>query len=146
MQDSEFKQLLIATLSRIESAQDALESKVDQVRLTQVAQGKDIDAIKEDVPEIKEDLRQHKEGNIQNRKRIEHIERLNLDQDALINKSLETYQKEVKPVIDHVIWLQSIPKRISSFVLSASKIVAATVVLIAGIGTLAAYLGGFLSK
>lgn len=146
MDDREFKQLLLANLAKIESKQDDLNDKLEVVGKTQALQGKDIESMMRELPEIKEDLRQHKEGNIQNRTRIAHIEKLNMDQDQLINKTLETYQKEVKPVVDHVLWLQALPKKISSSIVTASKIMAAVVVILGSAGTLLAYFTGFIGK
>ena len=144
MQDIEFKQLLLANLEKIESKQDTLNAKVEEIRLNLALQGKDLESIKVDLPEIKEDLRLHKEGNIQNRTRIAHIEQLNLDQDALINKTLSIYQQEVKPVVDHVIWMQSMPAKIVKWAVGVSKVLAALVAIAASAGTLYAYLSGFM--
>ena len=143
MQDSEFKQLLLANLAKIEAKQDNVAAQVAEIKTLQALQGRDIESIMRDIPEIKEDLRQHKEGNIQNRTRIEHIERLNMDQDALINKTLETYQKEVAPVVEHVIWMQSLPAKITKVVITTAKIMGALVAILGSGGALTAYLAGW---
>jgi len=147
MDNEDFKEIVIKKLDRLEerheSAEERHESRhermqeyINDIKDSQLEQALAIRSIEVEIPVIKKDLFEHKEGNIQARKRIEHIESIIEDQDALIAKSLEAYRKEMAPIVEHVVWIQTLPKKTKDFLITTSKILGAIVTIGASIAAI----------
>jgi hypothetical protein len=113
-----------------------MQEYISDIKESQLEQALAIKAMEVELPVIKRDLFEHKEGNIQARKRIEHIESIIEDQDALIEKSLEAYRKEMAPIVEHVMWVQTLPTKTKEFLISTSKVLGAIAAIGASIAAI----------
>jgi hypothetical protein len=147
MDNDDFKELVIKKLDKIEERHDNAEERhesrhermqeyISDIKESQLEQALAIKAMEVELPVIKRDLFEHKEGNIQARKRIEHIESIIEDQDALIEKSLEAYRKEMAPIVEHVMWIQTLPTKTKEFLISTSKVLGAIAAIGASIAAI----------
>lgn len=89
---------IINQLNRVLDKMESMQDRLISIALTQERHSV---VLETDIPEIKEDLRQHKEGVIQNRSRVENLEKLAEDHREIINK-VANFREEVQPIIEHV--------------------------------------------
>jgi 2-oxoglutarate dehydrogenase complex dehydrogenase (E1) component-like enzyme len=147
MDNDDFKELVIKKLDKLEERHDKAEERhetrhermqeyINDIKESQLDQALAIKSIEIEIPIIQRDLFEHKEGNIQARKRIEHIESIIEDQDALIEKSLEAYRKEMAPIVEHVMWIQTLPSKTKDFLISTSKVLGAIAAIGASIAAI----------
>ena len=143
MDDKNFKDLVIRKLERLEESQEdkhgKFQSSLQEMREEQIKHSYILSALGRDIPEIKKDLFEHKEGVIQNRAELKRLNASVKTQDEVIDHALKKYSSEVLPVIEHVKYMQSLPEKTADFLIKASKVTTAILILIGGIGTLIAY-------
>jgi len=107
---------------------------------------KTVTIIDRDLPEMRKDLNKHIEGVMQNRARIRSLEVTIQDQEAVIEKAVNQYNKRVAPVIEHVEAMQAIPSKIKNFIITTSKILGAIAVITASAGSIAGYFLGWFGQ
>lgn len=133
--------VILRQLDRIEQKMESqhtdFSDKVSRIAETQAQHTVILDR-------VEKDLYEHKEGVIQNRTHIQHLEDTVKNQDNLISQAVETYKNEVKPVVEHVDWMRNLPTNIKNWVISASKVLGAIAVIVTSIATIAAYFAGWL--
>lgn len=139
MEDSQFKQFVISMLEKLEDRTEKVDDKMQEFREDQIKHSFILTQLQEDIPEIKKDLFEHKEGVIQNRSEIKRLNVAIKSQDEVIEEAVTKYKEEVMPVVDHVKYMQSLPTKISDFVIKLSKVITAVVIVVTALGSLAAF-------
>lgn len=139
MEDLQFRQLVISKLEKLEEKSEKADFRVQEIREEQIKHSFILNQLEKDIPEIKVDLFEHKEGVIQNRSEIKRLSKALKSQDEVIEEAVTKYSSEVMPVVEHVKYLQSLPSKVTGFIIGVSKVVGAIAVIAAAVGSLVAY-------
>ena len=143
MPDNKLIDIILDKLEKIQETQEIKHEKlhnvVSEIKEKQIHNSIILAQMEKDIPEIKKDLFEHKEGVIQNRAHIKHLDDSIIAQDAVVEEALRKYSDEVAPVIDHVRSIQEIPQKIIKF----SKVVGAIALTMTSIITIWGYLNGW---
>jgi hypothetical protein len=127
MTELDVQQLILESLRDLANKQEKLHDKLDELNVNYALQSRDIS-------QIKVDLAQHIEGTIQNRQRIEVLEKHDGEQALRIYESIEKIKDDVRPVIEYVNNKKEFPKKLMAHTTFISKILAA-LTAIGAIGT-----------
>ena len=141
MTEAEFKALVIGYLKELHESvdhkTDDLKDRLSKIAVDNAVQTKDIET-------IKIDLREHKEGVIQNRARIEILEKSENSRSEQIEQSFTQYKENMKPIVDYVLHKKEYPQRVKATLISLSKVLGSIAVIVTTIGTAIGYLVGFI--
>lgn len=138
MTEIDIQQLILESLRNLENKQERLHDKVDEIAINYAIQSKDI-------CQIKEDLARHIEGTIQNRQRVEVLEKHDGEQALKIQESIRSVKEEIKPVIEFIENKKETPKKLMAGAYLVAKLLAGLAAVGAastGIIKLIAYIRG----
>jgi hypothetical protein len=118
MAELDIQQLILESVRELSSKQERLHDKIDELNINYAIQSKDIS-------QIKEDLARHIEGTIQNRERIEILEKHDGEQAVKLSTSIEKIKNDIEPVVEYIAEKKNFPKRLMAWIYLGAKLLAA---------------------